>query len=129
VSDLDLAVLLLVEDEALIRENLEAELAEAGFKVVCVSNGMEALAKLDADGGSFRAIVTDIRLGSGPDGWKVARRARELKHEMPIIYMSGDSAHDWPVMGVPCSIMVSKPFAPAQIVTAVATLLNKVDTL
>jgi DNA-binding response OmpR family regulator len=129
VSDLDLAVLLLVEDEALIRENLEAELAEAGFKVVCVSNGMEALAKLDADGGSFRAIVTDIRLGSGPDGWKVARRARELKHEMPIIYMSGDSAHDWPVRGVPCSIMVSKPFAPAQIVTAVATLLNKVDTL
>ena len=126
---MNLAVLLLVEDEALIRENLEAELAEAGFEVVCVSNGMEALAKLDADGSNFRAIVTDIRLGPGPDGWKIARHARELMHEMPIIYMSGDSAHDWAVRGVPCSIMVAKPFAPAQIVTAVATLLNKSDTL
>lgn len=126
---MDVAVLLLVEDEELIRENLEAELAEAGFEVVSVSNGTEALAKLDEDGSSFRAIVTDIQLGTGPDGWKVARHARELMHEMPIVYMSGGRSHDWAVMGVPCSIMVPKPFAPAQIVTAVATLLNKADTL
>jgi hypothetical protein len=39
--------------------------------------------------------------------------------------MSGDSAGDHTSQGVPDSIMVQKPFAAAQIVTAVSTLINK----
>jgi hypothetical protein len=38
--------------------------------------------------------------------------------------MSGASAVDWPSKGVPNSIMLAKPFAPAQLVTAVSNLLN-----
>jgi hypothetical protein len=38
--------------------------------------------------------------------------------------MSGDSAEEWASKGVPISIMLAKPFAPAQLVTAVAQLLN-----
>jgi hypothetical protein len=38
--------------------------------------------------------------------------------------MSGDSAGDWAANGVPNSIMLNKPFAPAQLVTAVSQLLN-----
>jgi hypothetical protein len=38
--------------------------------------------------------------------------------------MSGKSAADWASKGVPNSIMLEKPFAPAQLVTAVANLLN-----
>ena len=38
--------------------------------------------------------------------------------------MSGASADDWAFKGVPNSIMLSKPFAPAQLVTAVSNLLN-----
>jgi hypothetical protein len=39
----------------------------------------------------------------------------------PVVYMSGDSAEDW---GSKNSIMLAKPFAPAQLVTAVSQLLN-----
>ena len=39
--------------------------------------------------------------------------------------MSGDSAADWASAGVPNSIMLTKPFAPAQLVTAVSQLLNR----
>jgi hypothetical protein len=42
--------------------------------------------------------------------------------------MSGDSAPEWTSKGVPNSIMVAKPFAPAQIITAVSTLLNQADS-
>ena len=70
----------------------------------------------------------DIRLGAGPDGWAVARRARELVPTMPVVYMSGDSSPEWSSKGVPNSLMVAKPFAPAQIITAVSTLLNAADT-
>jgi hypothetical protein len=38
--------------------------------------------------------------------------------------MSGAHADDWAVKGVPNSIMLAKPFAPAQLVTALAQLLN-----
>lgn len=120
--------LFLVEDEALIRDLLETSLAEAGFEVVAVADGAKALAELDADATRFRAVITDIKLGAGPDGWAVARRARELVADMPIVYMSGDSGHDWSSKGVPKSLIVTKPFAPAQIVTAVSTLLNEGDT-
>jgi hypothetical protein len=44
--------------------------------------------------------------------------------EMAVIYMTGDSGADWASKGVPKSVLVTKPFAPAQIVAAIAQLLN-----
>ena len=42
--------------------------------------------------------------------------------------MTGSEAQEWASKGVPNSILVTKPFAPAQIVTAVAQLLNLGNT-
>jgi two-component system cell cycle response regulator CpdR len=42
--------------------------------------------------------------------------------------MSGDSGHDWSSKGVPNSLMIAKPFAVAQIVTAISNLLVAEDT-
>jgi DNA-binding response OmpR family regulator len=121
-------LLLLVEDEVLVQEFLEHSLTEEGFDVTITSNGTQAFAELESDAARFKAVVADIKLGEGPDGWSVGRRARELVHDMPVIYMSGDSAHDWSSQGVPNSVMLAKPFVPAQLITAIATLLNEVNT-
>ena len=84
-----------------------------------------AVELLDASDAKYRALVTDINLGRGKmDRWEVARRAREINPEFPIIYMTGDSAAEWGSKGVPNSILLTKPFAPAQLVTAVSQLLN-----
>jgi hypothetical protein len=53
----------------------------------------------------------------------VARRT-EIDPNFPIVYMSGKEPEDWASKGVPNSIMLAKPFAPAQLVTAVSQLLN-----
>jgi DNA-binding NtrC family response regulator len=58
------------------------------------------------------------------EGWEVAQFAREIDPEFPVIYMSGAHAADWASKGVPNSIMLSKPFAPAQLITAVSNLLK-----
>jgi CheY-like chemotaxis protein len=80
---------------------------------------------LDSTDGKFRALVTDINLGSDKlSGWEVARHARAINPDFPVVYMSGDSAEDWASKGVPHSIMLAKPFAPAQLVTAVSQLLD-----
>jgi DNA-binding response OmpR family regulator len=121
-------LLLLVEDEVFILEVSESALADAGFEVVAATNGTEALAQLSADATRFGAVISDIRLGKGPDGWEVGRRARELVHDMPVVYTSGDSGHKWSSRGVPNSVMLTKPFAPAQLIAAVSTLLNQADS-
>jgi DNA-binding response OmpR family regulator len=118
-------LLLLAEDEALIRMHLEEELRDAGFDVVTALDGAQAMAELETDAARFRGVVTDIRLKSGAEGWEVARRARELAPGIAVIYISGDSAHEWGSRGVPESVMVTKPFVAVQVITAISTLLNQ----
>jgi DNA-binding response OmpR family regulator len=121
-------LLLLVEDEVLIQEMLVDEFADKGFENVVADDGDRALAELEADASRFKAVVTDIKLGEGPDGWDVGRRARELVPDMPVVYITGDSIHEWSSKGVPDSVVVAKPFAPAQLSTAISTLITAVDT-
>lgn len=118
---------LVIEDEFLISEMVATSLSEGGYEVVQVISSKKALAELEVDADRFRAIITDIRLGNGPDGWDIARRARELVPNIAVIYMTGDSGPDWTARGVPNSVVVSKPFAPAEIVTAVSTLIVQSD--
>lgn len=122
-------VLLLVEDEGLIAIALEEELTSAGYNVVIAHDGNLAMKELRSDADRFRAVITDIRLGAGPDGWTVAHTAREASATMPVVYISGDSAVNWAANGVPDSVMLPKPFAPAQLVTAVSTLINQADAM
>ena len=68
--------------------------------------------------------MTDINLQGKMDGWEVAQHAREIEPDFPVAYMSGAAAADWTSKGVPNSIMLAKPFAPAQLLTAVSNLLN-----
>jgi DNA-binding NtrC family response regulator len=117
-------VILLVEDEAFIQDLVELALQEGGFAVAKASNGDEAMAMLEADETEFHALVSDINLGRGPTGWAVAKRGRELNEHLPVVYVTGGNGHEWASQGVPNSVVVGKPFAAAQIVTAVSQLLN-----
>lgn len=117
--------ILLVEDDLLIQSVVDEALKDGGFEIDIASSASQALELLDGAGGKYRALVTDINLGRDKvDGWEIARHAREIDPEFRVVYMSGDSAEDWASKGVPNSIMLSKPFAPAQLVTAVSQLLN-----
>src|SRR4051812_20984776 len=115
---------LVVEDEPMLQEIIGPPLEDAGFAVLFASEGDDALGMLEVDGSSVRALVTDIDLGRQTTGWDVARRAREIHPDIAVVYMTGGRADEWPANGVPKSILITKPFAPAQVVTAVSQLLN-----
>jgi DNA-binding response OmpR family regulator len=119
-----LPVVLVVEDDHAIQTMVETALTDAGFDPAVAPSGEEAVTLLKAMKSKYRALVTDISLRGTMDGWEVAHQAREIDPGFPIIYMSGQSAADWAVKGVPNSIMLEKPFAPAQLVAAIANLLN-----
>jgi DNA-binding response OmpR family regulator len=121
----DVVVILVVEDDELIQGVVEDALTEGGFEIALASSGEQAIELLDAADSVCRALVTDINLAKNKmDGWAVARHARESKPDMPVVYLTGESANDWASQGVPNSILITKPFAPAQLVTAISQLLN-----
>ncbi len=122
-------LILFVEDDPGVRLLLSDALEEAGFQVHAEASGRQALAALEADSERFGLAVTDVDLGLGPSGWEVAWRARQLQPGLPVVYMTGASADAWAAEGVPGSVLLTKPFAPAQLITAVAELLNRAPTL
>jgi len=67
--------------------------------------------------------VTDVSLAGSFSGWDVARRIRRKDPSFPIVYVTAHD-QDWPAEGVPNSIVIPKPFAPAQLITALSNLLN-----
>lgn len=116
-------LILYVEDEIFTQYLVETALSEAGYEVWTASNGADAVKKLAAAGSSLSGLVTDIDLGVGPNGWQVAREARAAMRQIPVLYVSGASTQEWSTQSVAGSQIISKPFAPEQIVTAMAHLI------
>jgi DNA-binding response OmpR family regulator len=120
----DSVTILVVEDDQLIQGVIEEALTDGGFEAVIAASGEEATTLLKDGNSTYRALVTDVDLPGEMDGWGVAKRARKIDPAFPIIYMTGASADQWAANGVPNSILLAKPFAPAQLVTAISNLLN-----
>ena len=117
--------ILVVEDEYLLILTIEDAFIEAGFEAATVGSAEEAATLLDSDPGNYIALVTDIELRSNSDGWELARKARRLKPDFPVVYITGASVDDWMSHGVSDSVFLKKPFRPTELVTAVSDLLKR----
>jgi DNA-binding response OmpR family regulator len=120
----DVVTILVIEDDQLIQAMIEEALSEGGFEATVTASGDAAITLLHANKFQYRAVVTDINLIGRFDGWEVARTAREADPTIPVIYMTGTHGEEWAFKGVPNSVLLKKPFAPAQLVTALSNLLN-----
>jgi CheY-like chemotaxis protein len=116
-------IVLVVEDDEPLQEIVHDALKEGGFDLTTVASGQEAVAMIESGVVKYSALVTDINKGP-MKGWEIARLIRQIDPAFPIVYMTGAAADDWASEGVPGSILLNKPFAPAQLVTAVSQLLN-----
>jgi DNA-binding response OmpR family regulator len=109
--------LILLEDDALIRECTQDALAEAGFEVLTAMSGEEALALL-AETPDVLGMVIDVRLGDPPDGWEVARRARRTHPHLAIIYTTTAGPSAYESNAVDRSIFLEKPYTLDRAVAA-----------
>lgn len=117
-------LILVIEDEYPLQGVVEETLIEGGFEVDVLSSAEEALTLFKGRVKNYKALVTDVTLKGRINGWEVARQIRKVDPEFPVVYMTGVAADDWASQGVPNSVLLQKPFAPAQLVTAVSQLLN-----
>jgi len=117
-------LILVVEDDRAAGDELKRALEEAGFRVLLIESGEKATSAFDENAGEIGGLIADVKLGGNISGWDVARHAREVNQVLPVVYITGFYIEDWASQGVPKSILVQKPFAPAQIITAISSLLN-----
>lgn len=121
--------ILVVEDEPEIQAIIEDTLRDGGYEPAISASGEEAVTMLKGGKTNYRALVTDINILGSIDGWEVAKQAREIDPAFPVIYMTGAAADQWASHGVPNSVLLTKPFAPSQLVTALSQLLNAAGPL
>ncbi len=111
---------LFVEDEVLVSALMSDVLEERGFSVHAVENGEAALEYLQS-GAQVDVLFTDINMPGEIDGAQLAKAARNLRPELPVVYASGRyTAGDLMPM-VPRSLFLAKPYDPIE----ACTLLNR----
>ncbi|MGR0187793.1 ATP-binding protein [Azospirillum aestuarii] len=120
------ATVLLVEDEAQVRDFIRLTLEDMGMRVVCAADGAEALRAYADHGGAFDLLVTDLVMPQ-VGGASVARALRRENPDLPTVLMSGyppetESLDDLLVDG--CRIVfLRKPINPDELADTIHALL------
>ncbi len=103
--------ILFVEDNRLSSMISCAVLRDAGYDVVEAFDAAEARTFIDRHA-KLDALVTDINLGCGEDGFDVARRARDAYPHLPVVFVSAAAGSRVLLEGVDPNEFVSKPYHP-----------------
>lgn len=120
------APILLVEDDDGIAAPLAAALRGAGYPVVRVATGRQALARA-ADG--VAAVVLDLGLPD-LDGVEVCRRLRQTAPDVPVLMLTARSTEVDVVVGLDAGAddYVAKPFRLAELLARLRALLRRAGT-
>ncbi len=118
------ARILVVEDEAAIREGLTDVLVFHGFDVDAVADGREGLAK--ALTGRYDLILLDVML-PGRDGFSICNEVRKSDRDQPIIMLTAKTSDADIVNGLALGAddYVAKPFSIAQLVLRIKAVLRR----
>jgi DNA-binding response OmpR family regulator len=118
---------LVVEDEREACELISEFLHLEGLEPHCVTNDRDAYAALKGQA-PFSCMIVDVNLGTGTTGYDVARYARQIDPQLPVIYVSGQtSSRSIDAYGVPGALFVEKPFLGPQLVEQVRKLIGDND--
>ncbi|QND72790.1 response regulator [Tardiphaga robiniae] len=113
-------IVLVVEDETLIRNLVSEELSDAGFEVLQVGNASQAIAVLEARQ-DIHLLFTDIDMPGSMDGLKLAAAVRDRWPPVHIIITTGKARP----MTIPANaLFIPKPYLTRALVSAMRTFDN-----
>ena len=118
-------VVLVVEDDELVRAVLVRALTETGFRVLPAANGAEALEIAGKPDQQLDAVITDLAM---PElrGRELAERLEKLRPGVPVLFVSGHADDEVARRGLldPGKPFLQKPFDPDEIAVKVRELLD-----
>ncbi len=117
--------ILVVDDEASLRETLTRSFTREGHTVEAVASGEEAIARATAE--AFDVVLLDVALGAGPNGYEVCRALRERRNVVPIIMLTALDTEADAVQGLEAGAddYVTKPFGLAELRSRVRAVLRR----
>ena len=115
--------ILIVDDEADVRELIAEYLGANEMRVSAAANGAQMFALLDRE--AIDLVLLDLRL-PGEDGLDLARRLRE-RATLPIVLLTGRAEEADRVMGLELGAddYVTKPFSPRELLARVRAVLRR----
>lgn len=122
---MDEEVVLLVDDDPAVRESTRRLLSRRAYRVVGAGSPEEALSALAGEAREVDLLLTDVVM-PGMSGWELATQIRELRPDLPVLYMSGNpGAVIEPERPLPPGMsFLSKPFQPQALFAAVQQALK-----
>jgi CheY-like chemotaxis protein len=117
-------LILVVEDEALIRMGAVQMLEDAGFAVIEAWNAHDAMEVLEKHN-DVRAVFTDVNMPGTWDGMRLARMIRDRWPPIHLIVTSGivsPGTDDLPSGGR----FIRKPYDPAHVIATLRELLSQI---
>jgi two-component system, OmpR family, response regulator MprA len=116
--------LLVVDDEAAVREALALVLDLSGFEVATAVDGREAIRTLTVD--SPDAVILDV-LMPGLDGLEVCRRMRAAGDRTPVLMLTARAEVSERVAGLEAGAddYLAKPFAREELIARLRALLRR----
>jgi CheY-like chemotaxis protein len=115
-------VILLAEDEALVRNLIQLMLVKEGYAVLAASDGQEALEILEKFTDSIHLLVTDVRMPR-LDGWSLAEMVRKQRPDTKVIVISGETATQIATEN-PADAFLRKPFIPPTLLQCIQRVLS-----
>jgi two-component system, cell cycle sensor histidine kinase and response regulator CckA len=129
LGDVGDRMILLVEDEPLVRDVARAFLEYGGYEVLAAGTAEDALTVAAAHCGAIEALVTDVQL-PGMDGSRLAGELTARLPHLKIVFMSGNISdtisHD--VLREPRRVFISKPFGRSTLLSVVSDLIGAAPT-
>jgi excisionase family DNA binding protein len=115
---------LVVDDEASIRELLSKTLALAEYDVDTAPDGRTAIERLRL--GQYDLLIADLKM-PGLDGLSLIREAKRLKADLPVIIITGFSTESSAIEAVNLGVAgyLTKPFRVPQVLAAAARALGE----
>jgi DNA-binding response OmpR family regulator len=120
--------ILVVEDEAAIRDGLTDVLVYHGYEVDAVGDGRDGLKK--ALSGQYDLLLLDVML-PGRDGFAICDEVRKVDRDQPIIMLTAKTSDEDIVNGLSLGAddYIAKPFSIAQLVLRVKAVLRRSGAL
>ena len=120
--------ILIAEDEDVIRDFIVINLKRAGYEVVDVPDGEQALQVFEQSGGDFDVVVLDIMM-PGIDGFGVCEKIRAASNAIGIIMLSAKSQEMDKVRGLMTGAddYITKPFSLMVLVSKVQAFMRRME--
>jgi signal transduction histidine kinase/ActR/RegA family two-component response regulator len=118
-----LETVLLAEDEDGVRELTLATLKRRGYRVLTAASGEDALKLASAYDGTIHLLISDVVM-PGMKGPELAERLRAMRPGIKVLFVSGYAADVVTPGDLRQATLLSKPFSPAALASAVRASLD-----